>query len=134
KAKRESCAVERERLGMKIDSLEIQEIEDRTGYIDNLAMPESARVAKEARIAQAAADREATEREQEAEALKVAAQSQSQIKQAKANADSQRAQSEAEQAGPLAAATAKQEVVVQETKVAQLEAERTEQRLQTEVR
>src|SRR5215469_8101028 len=134
KATRESSAIEMQRLGLTIDSLQIQEIEDQTGYIDNLAAPETARVAKEARIAQAAADREATEREQEAEALKVAARSSSQIKQAKANADAQRAQSEAEQAGPLAAATAKQQVVVQETKVAQLEAERTEQQLQTEVR
>ena len=49
-------------------------------------------------------------------------------------AQAQQAQSQAEQAGPLAAATAKQEVVVQETKVAQLEAERTEQQLQAEVR
>ena len=134
KATRESSAVEMQRLGLTIDSLQIQEIEDQSGYIDNLSAPESARVAKEARIAQAAADREATEREQEAEALKVAARSSSQIKQAKANADAQRAQSEAEQAGPLAAATAKQQVVVQETKVAQLEAQRTEQQLQTEVR
>jgi uncharacterized membrane protein YqiK len=134
KATRESSAVEMQRLGLTIDSLQIQEIEDANGYIDNLAAPESARVAKEARIAQAHADREATEREQEAEALKVAATSQSQIKQAQSRADAQQAQSRAEQAGPLAAATAKQEVVVQETKVAQLEAERTEQQLQTEVR
>jgi len=134
RATRESSAVEMQRLGLTIDSLQIQEIEDQTGYIDNLSMPESARVAKEARIAQAAADREATEREQEAEALKVTARAQSEIKQAKANADAQRAQQEAEQAGPLAAATAKQEVVVQETKVAQLLAQRTEQQLQTEVR
>jgi flotillin len=134
KATRESSAIEMQRLGLTIDSLQIQEIEDNSGYIGNLAAPEAARVAKEARIAQAAADREATEREQEAEALKVAARSQSQIKQAQATAEAQRAQNEAEQAGPLAAATAKQQVVVQETKVAQLEAERTEQQLQTQVR
>jgi flotillin len=134
KATRESSAIEMQRLGLTIDSLQIQEIEDQTGYIDNLSMPEAARVAKEARIAQAAADREATEREQEADALKVAAQSQSQIKQAEARAQAQQAQAEAEQAGPLAAATARQQTVVQETKVAELEAQRTEQKLQTEVR
>jgi len=134
RATRESSSDEMQRLGLTIDSLQIQEIDDKTGYIDNLSMPEASRVAKEARIAQAAADREATEREQEADALKVAARSASQIKQAQATAEAQRAQSEAEQAGPLAAATAKQQVVVQETKVAQLEAERTEQKLQTEVR
>ena len=112
----------------------MQEIEDTSGYIDNLSAPEAARVAKEARIAHAASDREATEREQEADALKVQATSHSQIKQAESHAEAQRAQNKAEQAGPLAAATAKQEVVVQETKVAQLEAERTEQQLQVEVR
>jgi uncharacterized membrane protein YqiK len=134
KATRDSAATEMQRLGLTIDSLQIQEIEDQSGYIDNLSAPEAARVAKEARIAHAASDREATEREQEAEALKVAATAQSQIKQAEAHAEAQRAQSKAEQSGPLSAATAKQEVVVQETKVAQLEAERTEQQLQVEVR
>src|SRR6266540_1200727 len=109
-------------------------IEDHTGYVENLGMPEAARVAKDARIAQASADREATEREQEAEALKAAARSSSQIRQAEVTAEAQRAEATAEQAGPLAGATARQNVVIQETKVAQLEAERTEQRLQAEVR
>jgi uncharacterized membrane protein YqiK len=133
-ATRESSAHEMQRLGLTIDSLQVQEIEDQTGYIDNLGMPEAARVAKDARIAQASADREATEREQEAEALKAAARSHSQIKQAEVMAEAQRAQATAQQAGPLAGATARQDVVVQETRVAQLEAERTEQSLQTEVR
>src|SRR3954471_22035592 len=134
RATRESSASEMQRLGLTIDSLQIQEIEDHTGYIENLSMPEAARVAKEARIAQAASDREATEREQEADALKVASRSASQIKQAKAQAQSHRAGAEPEQAGPLAAATARQQVVVQETKVAELEAQRVEQKLQAEVR
>ncbi len=133
-ATRESSAHEMQRLGLTIDSLQIQEIEDHTGYVENLGMPEAARVAKDARIAQASADREATEREQEAEALKAAARSSSQIRQAEVTAEAQRAEATAEQAGPLAGATARQNVVIQETKVAQLEAERTEQRLQAEVR
>lgn len=131
---RESSSVEMQKLGLTIDSLQIQEIDDKTGYIANLAAPEAARVAKEARIAQAEADREATQREQEAEALKAAARSQSEIRQAEAAAAASTAQASAEQAGPLAGATARQQVVVQETKVAQLEAEKTEQSLQTEVR
>src|ERR671923_474272 len=49
-------------------------------------------------------------------------------------AEAQQARGGAEQAGPRAAATARQQVVVQETKVAELEAQRTEQRLQAEVR
>src|SRR5438034_8230235 len=49
RATRESSAIEMQRLGLTIDSLQIQEIEDNTGYIDNLGMPEAARVAKDAR-------------------------------------------------------------------------------------
>ena len=131
---RESSAIEMQKLGLTIDSLQIQEIDDKTGYIANIGAPEAARVAKEARIAQAEADREATEREQEAEALKAAARSQSEIRQAEAVAQANKAKAIAEQAGPLAEASARQEVVVQETKVAELEAAKTEQDLQTTVR
>jgi flotillin len=134
RATRESSATEMQRLGLTIDSLQIQEIEETNGYIENLGAPEASRVAKEARIARANSDREATQREQEAEALKVAAESESQIKQADSRASAQQAQARQEQAGPLAAASAKQEVVVQETKVAELEAQRTEKQLQAEVR
>src|SRR5213079_2167934 len=43
-ATRESSGNEMQKLGLTIDSLQIQEIEDTTNYIDNLAMPEAARV------------------------------------------------------------------------------------------
>src|ERR687886_759181 len=105
-ATRESSVHEMQRLGLTIDSLQIQEIEDQTGYVENLGMPEATRVAKEARIAQAAADREATEREQEADALKAAARSQSQIRQAQVTAEAQKAQAEARQVELRAAANA----------------------------
>ena len=62
-----------QKLGLVIDSLQIKEIDDTTGYIKNLAAPHAAEVQKQARIAQAQADREATEQEQQAEALKAAA-------------------------------------------------------------
>jgi flotillin len=126
---RESSASEMAKLGLTIDSLQIQEIDDLTGYIENLSKPHTATVEKEARIAQAGADREATEREQEAEALKAAALSQSQIQQAKVMAEASKAQATAAQAGPLAEAQAKQAVVEQETKVAGLEAQRKEAEL-----
>jgi len=116
------------------DSLQIQEIHDPTGYIKNLALPHAAAVSREARIAQAAADRDATQAEQAADALKAAARRDSQIKQAGYQAEMDRAAAEARQAGPLSEATARQHVVVQETKVAELEANREEQRLQASVR
>jgi uncharacterized membrane protein YqiK len=123
-----------EKLGLIVDSLQIQEIVDPTGYIRNLALPHAAAVSREARIAQAHADREATQAEQDAEALKAAARRDSLIKQAGYQAEIDRAAADARQAGPLVEATARQQVVVQETKVAELEAHREEQRLQATVR
>jgi uncharacterized membrane protein YqiK len=131
---RESSGTEMEKLGLIVDSLQIQEIEDPTGYIKNLAMPHAAAVQREARIAQAHADREATENEQQADALKAAARRESQIKQAGYQAEIDQAAAQARQAGPLSEATAKQKVVVEETNVAELEAQREEQRLQATVR
>jgi flotillin len=131
---RESSGTEMEKLGLIVDSLQIQEIVDPTGYIENLGRPHAAAVASQARIAQAAADREATEREQEAEALKAEARRATQVKQAGYQAEIDRAAALAKQAGPLSDAKARQEVVVEETSVAELEAQREEQRLQATVR
>ena len=88
----------------------------------------------QARIAQAAADREATEREQEAEALKAAAQRDTALKLAGYQAERDRAMAQTAQAGPLADAEARKQVVVQETEVADLEAQREEKRLETTVK
>ncbi|MDQ6697244.1 MAG: SPFH domain-containing protein [Actinomycetota bacterium] len=131
---RESSGTEMEKLGLIVDSLQVQEIEDPTGYIENLGRPHAAIVQSQARIAQAAADREATEREQEADALKAEARRASQVKQAGYQAEIDHAAAQAKQAGPLSDARSRQEVVVQETKVAELEAEREEQRLQATIR
>jgi uncharacterized membrane protein YqiK len=131
---REHAGTEMEKLGLIVDSLQVQEIVDPTGYIDNLAQPHAWAVAREARIAKAQADREATQREQEAEALKAQARRDTQIKQAGFQAEIDQASAQAKQAGPLSEATAKQKVVVEETKVAELEAQRAEQQLQVEVR
>src|SRR5437763_1205938 len=121
---RESSGMEMEKLGLIVDSLQVQEILDPTSYIDNLGRPHAAAVASLARIAQAGADREATQKEQEADALKAEAVRDSHIKQAGFQAEVDHASAQAKQAGPLTEATARQEVVVQETRVAELEAVR----------
>ncbi len=131
---REHAGTEMEKLGLIVDSLQIQEILDPTGYIQNLALPHAAAVEREARIARAQADREATEKEQEAEALKALARRDSQIRQAGYQAEMDQASALARQAGPLSDATARQKVVVEETRVAELEAERTEKQLEVDVR
>ena len=125
---------EMEKLGLIIDSLQIQEIEDPTGYIKALAAPHTAAVQRDARIAQAAAERSATEAEAEANARKAEAIRNTNIQQAGYQAEVDKAQAEAKMAGPLAEAAARQQVVVQETKVAELEAQKREQQLQVDVR
>ena len=63
-ATRGASGTEMEKLGLIVDSLQIQEIDDPTGYIENLARPFAAVVQRDARIAQAQADQEASTREQ----------------------------------------------------------------------
>ncbi|MFI6273959.1 SPFH domain-containing protein [Streptomyces sp. NPDC050988] len=131
---RAACGTEMEKLGLIVDSLQIHEIEDPTGYIKNLAMPHAAAVQRDARIAQAEANRRATEAEQQAAARMSEATRDSEILQAGYQAERDNASAKARQAGPLADAAARQEVVVQETRVAELEAHRREQQLQADVR
>lgn len=131
---RESSGIEMEKLGLIVDSLQIQELDDPTGYIENLGKPHAAAVASQARIAQAAADRDATLQEQMAEAAKAEARRNTEIKKAGFQAEVDDAAAKAGQAGPLADARARQEVVVQGTKVAELEAQLEEQKLQAIVR
>jgi flotillin len=125
---------EMEKLGIIVDALEIQEIEDATGYINNLAAPHAAAAASQARIAKAQADMEAAEREMATFAMKAQYERDLSIKQADYRAESAEAKARADQAGPLAEARAKREVIQQQTALAQHEAELAAQRLEAEVR
>src|SRR6266704_2718189 len=114
---------EMEKLGIVVDALEIQEIEDSSGYISNLAAPHAAAVASQARIAKARADQEATERELAAAAMKAQFERDTAIKRAGFLAETDEAQARAAQAGPLAEAQAAQQVIQHQTALAQREAE-----------
>jgi uncharacterized membrane protein YqiK len=125
---------EMEKLGIVVDALEIQEIEDASGYISNLAAPHASAAASQARIAKAQADLEATERELAAQAMKAQFERDMAIKQAGYLAETQQAKARAEQAGPLAEAEARQQVIRQQTALAQHQAELAAQRLEADVR
>ncbi|HVA59749.1 MAG TPA: SPFH domain-containing protein [Mycobacteriales bacterium] len=125
---------EMEKLGIVVDSLQIQEIEDSTGYINNIAAPHAAAVASQARIAAAKADQEATQREQEAAALRAQYVRDTEIKQAGFAAETEEAKARAAQAGPLAQAKATQEVITEQTQLAERTAQLTEKQLESEVR
>jgi flotillin len=125
---------EMEKMGMVVDALQIQEIEDATGYINNLAAPHAAAVASQARIAAAKSDQEAAEREQQAAALKAEYERDVAIKRAGFMAETEQARAQANQAGPLAEAKASQDVIEQQTALAQRQADLAAQRLEAEVR
>src|SRR5215470_5412318 len=125
---------EMEKLGIVVDALEIQEIEDGTGYINNLAAPHAAAVASQARIAHAQADQEAAQRELEVAAMKAQYERDTEIRKAGFLAETEEAKARAGQAGPLAEAKASQEVIEQQTALAQREAELAAQRLEATVR
>ncbi|TDC62810.1 flotillin family protein [Actinomadura sp. GC306] len=118
-----SAADEMSKLGLVVDSLQIQEIDDETDYITNLGRPHAARVASAARIAEAERNQEATEREQETERQNAAVIRDTEMKKAEYEGQVQQA-----------AQQARQEVILKETRNAELEAERTEKRLESEIR
>jgi uncharacterized membrane protein YqiK len=120
---RTSSADEMGKLGLVVDSLQIQDIEDEVGYIDNLGKPNSAAVASAARIAEAQRNQEATEAEQRAEQANAAQIRDTEIKK-------REYQGQVDQA----AAQARQQVILKETKNAELEADRKEKALEAEVR
>jgi uncharacterized membrane protein YqiK len=125
---------EMEKLGIVVDAMEIQEIEDSSGYIDNLAAPHAAAVASQARIAKARADQEATERELAAASMKAQFERDMAIKRSGFLAETEEVKARAAQAGPLAEAQASQEVIQHQTALAQRQAELAAQRLEAEVR
>jgi uncharacterized membrane protein YqiK len=131
---RSSLSDDLSKLGLVVDSLQIQEIDDDSGYITNLGKPQAAAIAARARVAEADKDREATAAEQIANAEKASAIRDSQIKQAGYQAEVDKAKAEADQSGPLAEAVARQEVVKAETAAAELDALRREKMLESEVR
>ncbi|MEV0040901.1 flotillin family protein [Streptomyces sp. NPDC056909] len=125
---------EMEKLGIVVDALQIQEIDDTTGYIDNLAAPHAAAVASQARIAQARSDQQAAEREQQAAALKAEYERDTAIKRAGFHAETEQVNARAAQAGPLAEARSSQETIEEQTHLAERQAQLAAQRLEAEVR
>lgn len=125
---------EMEKLGIVVDGLQIQEIEDPTGYISNLAAPHAAAVASAARIAAAERDQEASEKEQQAARAKAQFAQETSILQAQIQAQVQEANARAAQSGPLAEAKAQQDVISEQTALAERQAALTDKRLESEVR
>jgi uncharacterized membrane protein YqiK len=133
-AARAATSRDMETMGLVIDTLQIAKVGDPTGYIINLAKPQLSKVSRDARIAEAETNREASEKEAEQNAMVAEAQRESEIKQATAQAQVDKVKAESAQAGPRADAEARKAVVQTETEVAQLQASKTERELESTVR
>ena len=143
------------KIGLGVDVLTIQEIDDEYGYIKALGQKRTAEVMRDATIGKAEADRDATARSTTANrvakqmanenlALVAEAEKERDVKKARYIAEVRKEEATANQAGPLSEARARQDVVQQqveveriktlkEVEVALAEAERREKELMATV-
>src|SRR6266508_2686414 len=116
--------------GLVLDTFQLQDIVTEGNYLADLGRPESARVLKEATIAEARA-RQAAEQERLL-AEEAIAESERNLALKQAEIDAANAKSEA--AGPLAQAERDQAILAEKQKVAERNAELKQRELDTEVR
>jgi uncharacterized membrane protein YqiK len=122
------------RIGLLVDSLQISEINDKgSGYIAALAAPHQAAVHRESQIAQARALQASAEAQQESERAQAEFRRQTAIARADYQAQIDSAEARSQQAGPLSAAQAQQDVLVEQAKVAERNAELRKAQLVAEV-
>jgi flotillin len=121
---------EMEKIGLVVDSLQIQSIDDRgSGYIAALAAPHQAAVQRDAHIAQAQAEQAAAQAHQESVRNQAEYERQTEVTKAGYKAEVDRAQAQAAQAGPLAQAQAQMAVFEAQRELAVRNAELKEQEL-----
>jgi uncharacterized membrane protein YqiK len=122
------------KLGLVVDSFQIESIDDgQAGYIRALSQPHVAAVNQAAQIAQAQADQAASKARQESERNQAEYQQETSVAKAQYQAQIDQAQQTAAQSGPLAQAKAQQEVLSEQAKVAEAQAELRRQQLVAEV-
>ena len=121
---------EMEKIGLVVDSLQIQSIDDRgSGYIAALAAPHQAAVQRDAQIAQAQAEQASAQARQESLRNQAEYERQTQVTQAGYKAEVDRAQSQAAAAGPLATAEAQKAVLQAQAELAERNAKLREKEL-----
>ncbi len=127
----DEAAVDLKKMGVNIDILTIQQISDEQGYLDALGKKRTAEVkrdaivgealaTRDAMIKSAMADQEGRTKRYEADVAIAQSLRDKESRQAEFDAAVQAKQKEAEQAGPLATAIARQRVTEQETRIDQV--------------
>ena len=127
----DEAALDLKKMGVNIDILTIQQISDDEGYLDALGKKRTAEVkrdaivgeahaTRDAMIQSAMADQEGKTKRYEADVTIAQSLRDKESRQAEFDAAVQAKQKEAEQAGPLATAIARQRVTEQETRIDQV--------------
>jgi flotillin len=130
----EGSKVEMATIGLTVDSLQIQSIDDMgAGYIAAMAAPNNAAIQRQAKIAQSQADQAAAEAQQASARKQAEFARQTSVVQAQYKAEIDKAQAEASQAGPLAQAEAQRAVIAAQAELAQHQAQLRQQQLVSEV-
>lgn len=117
-----------EKMGIGLDALTIQEISDEEGYLDALGKRRTAEVRRDAEIGEAEAKRDSKIKASlamqdgekvrlESEAAIAESTRQTEVRRAQYTAEILREKAKSDQAGPLAEAKARQEVVAEEVRV-----------------
>jgi flotillin len=120
--------------GLVLDSFQLQDIQAEGNYLADLGRPEAARAEKDAKIAEAAARREAEEARLAADEAVAEATRTFDLRQAEIQAETDAARAAAEAAGPRAKAEQDREVLAAQQQVAEEEARLKERQLDTEIR
>lgn len=127
----DEAAVDLKKMGVNIDILTIQQISDEQGYLDALGKKRTAEVKRDAIVGEALAqrdamiksalaDQEGKTKRYEADVAIAQSLRDKEARQAEFDAAVRGKQAEAEQAGPLATAIARQKVTEQETRIDQV--------------
>jgi flotillin len=120
--------------GLAIDVFTIQSISDSEQYIENLGRKAAAEVRRDAEIAEAETARAARQQQEIARQAVLEAEKVTRLKEQSIQQEVAAAEARAEQSKPLADAEARREVVLTETEVANLVAQRRDKELDAEIR
>lgn len=120
--------------GLVLDTFQLQDIQAEGNYIADLGRPEAARAEKEAKIAEAVAQRQSEQARLQAEEEVAEAQRQLALRVAQIKSETDAAEAEAEASGPKAKATQDQQIIAAQQQVAEETAMLKERQLDTEVR
>ena len=117
-----------------LDSFQLQDIQAEGSYLADLGRPEAARAQMEARVAEAAANRESEQARLQAEEAVAEAQRTLALRTAEIKAETDAAQADADASGPKAQAAQDRDVLAAQQTVAEERARLKELELDTEIR